>query len=538
MTAFDLLLRGGTVVDGTGGPGRRADVGVLGDRVLAIGDLDAVTGGDVETVIDVGGRVVAPGFIDPHGHSDGSVFLDGALASHLHQGFTTQLSGNCGESLAPITDAGREIVDLALRTHELEAHWSTFGEYLDRVAEQPLGPNVAFLVGHGTIRGSVIGSDAGSATPAELRAMVKAVEAALDAGAIGLSSGLIYAPGMHAPAEELETLVAAAARHGGLYATHMRNEATNLLVSIEEAIRTIRAAGDGARLQVSHLKCGSRAVWGRADEAIGLLEAARAEGLDVAADQYPYTAAGTTLTTILPPALQALGVDACVDALADPHLRDLVRREIAQGVSGWENVASDPGWAGLRISNAASRPEWAGRSLHELADELRADPADLAFDVLVENRLDVSVLIDCMTEPDVETIIAVPWIAVCTDAEGRRPGHPILDAGRPHPRTYGSTARVLGRYARERHVQPLESAIAKLSSVPAARLGLRDRGVIREGAMADLVVFDPATVLDRATDTEPARYPVGIEHVVVNGRVAIRDGVETGDRAGRLLRRS
>jgi len=538
MTAFDLMLRGGTVVDGTGGPGRRADVGVLGDRILAIRDLDAVTDGDVQVELDVGGRVVAPGFVDPHGHSDGSLFLDGALASHLHQGFTTQLSGNCGESLAPITDAGREIVDLALRTHELEARWSTFAEYLDRVAEQPLGPNVAFLVGHGTIRGSVLGPDARTPTPNELAAMVEAVEAALDAGAIGLSSGLIYAPGVHAPPEELEALVAATARLGGLYATHMRNEAADLLRSIEEAVRTIRAAGEGARLQVSHLKCGSRTVWGRAGEALALLEAARAEGLDVAADQYPYTAAGTTLTTILPPALQALGVDACIEALADPHLRDVVRAEIALGVSGWENVASDPGWAGLRISNAGSRPEWAGRSLQELADELRADPADLAFDVLVENRLDVSVLIDCMTEPDIETIMAVPWIAVCTDAEGRRPGHPILDAGRPHPRTYGTTARVLGRYVRERQVRSLETAVAKLSSVPAGRLGLHDRGVIREGAMADLVVFDAETVLDRATGMEPARYPVGIDHVVVNGRVAIRDGVETGERSGRLLRRS
>jgi len=345
-------------------------------------------------------------------------------------------------------------------------------------------------------------------------------------------------PGMHARPIELEALVAAVARRDAMYSTHMRNEGRGLFESLDEAIGVIRAVGPRARLQVSHLKCGSRAVWDRAGEAVGVLEAARSEGFDVAADQYPYTAAGTTLATILPPALQALGVDACVEALADPHLRDVVRGEIAHGISGWENVALDPGWAGLRISNAASRPEWAGRSLQDLADELHADPADLAFDVLVEDRLDVSVLIDCMTEPDVEAIMAVPWIAVCTDAEGRRPGHPILDAGRPHPRTYGTTARVLGRYVRDRGVQSLEVAVARLSSVPAARLGLRDRGVIREGAIADLVVFDPDTVLDRATDTEPARYPAGIDHVVVNGRVAIRDGAETGERPGLLLRRS
>jgi dihydroorotase/N-acyl-D-amino-acid deacylase len=538
VTAFDLLLRGGTLIDGTGTAGRRADIGVLGDRILAVGDLSAVADADVVRVMDVTDRVVSPGFVDPHGHSDGSLFLDGALASHLHQGFTTQLSGNCGDTLAPITDTGRALVDLSLRPHQLEARWSTFAEYLARVEEQPLGPNVAILVGHGTVRGSVIGPDSRVATQAELAAMVDAVELAMDAGAFGLSTGLIYAPGMHATPFEIEVLVAAVARGDGLYSTHMRNECDGLFESLDEAIDTIRAVGPRARLQVSHLKCGSRTVWGRAGEAVAVLDAARADGYDVAADQYPYTAAGTTLATILPPALQALGVDAVVDALSDPHIRDLVRTEIAQGISGWENVAADPGWGGLRISYAASRPEWSGHTLEELGAELHADPLDLAFDALRADRLDVSVLIECMTEPDVDTIMAVPWIAVCTDAEGRRPGHPILDAGRPHPRSYGTTARVLGRYVRERGVLPLETAIARMTSVPAGRLGLRDRGVVREGAFADLVVLDPATVADRATIAEPATYPVGIEHVVVNGRIAILDGAETGDRPGRLLRRS
>ena len=343
---------------------------------------------------------------------------------------------------------------------------------------------------------------------------------------------------MHAAPAEVEVLVAATARRGGLYATHMRNESDELFASLDESIAAVRAGGSGARLQVSHLKCGAKAVWGRAGEAVARLEAARAEGLDVAADQYPYTAASTTLATVLPPALQALGVDQCVAALTDPHIRDLVRNEIGRGISGWENVAADPGWDGIRIAFAASHPDWAGRSLTELADEAHADPSDLAFDALVADRLDVSVVIDCMSEPDVETIMAVPWIAVCTDAEGRRPGHPILDAGRPHPRAYGSTARVLGRYVREREVVSLETAIAKLTSVPAARIGLRDRGVIRDGAVADLVVFDPATVADEATYVDPARYPTGIQHVIVNGRGAILDGAETGERAGRLLRRS
>jgi dihydroorotase/N-acyl-D-amino-acid deacylase len=321
----------------------------------------------------------------------------------------------------------------------------------------------------------------------------------------------------------------------------MRDETAGLFDSLDESIAAIRAAVDAgatdARLQVSHLKCGARAVWGRADEAVARLAAARDDGLAVTADQYPYTAAATTLATIVPPALLALGVDDCVAALADLEVRDRVRIEIEDGVSGWENVAADPGWGGLVISYAASHPDWSGASLAELGERLDRDPLDVAFDALIDDRLDVSVVIHCMDDADIERILVEPWIGVCTDAEGRRPGHPILDAGKPHPRTYGSTAQVLGTFVRDRGVLPLETAIAKLTSASASAIGLRDRGVIREGALADLVVFDPATIADVATYAEPSRHPTGIELVVVNGRVAVRDGAETGERAGRLLRR-
>lgn len=536
MATFDALIRGGTVVDGTGAPGRWADVGILGDRIAAVESL-AAEGNTAELEIDATGRVVAPGFIDPHGHSDGSLFVDGALASHLHQGFTTQLSGNCGDSLAPITHRGRELVDLALRANDLEATWTTFAEYLDRAEEQAVGPNVAFLVGHGTIRGAIVGSEARPASNDDVRAMANEVDAALDAGAFGLSSGMIYAPGMHATAEEVATLVRVAARRGGLYATHMRNEATGLFDSIDEALSTIEAAGDGARLQISHLKCGSKTVWGRSSEAIDRLEGARARGVDVAADQYPYAAAATTLAIVLPSALLGLGVNACVAALRDPYVRDDVRLQMEAGISGWENVARDPGWEGIRIASAPSHPDWAGHSIDELAVTSGRDPTDVAFDALVDDRLDVSIVLHCMRDDDVETILAVPWIAVCTDAEGRRSGHPILDAGKPHPRTYGSTARVLGEYVRGRGTLTLEAAVAKLTSVPAERLGLCDRGVLREGALADVVIFDPEIVADRATYENPATYPAGIEHVFVNGRPAILNGMETGERPGRLLRR-
>jgi N-acyl-D-amino-acid deacylase len=370
--------------------------------------------------------------------------------------------------------------------------------------------------------------------------MVHEVEAALGCGAFGLSSGLIYAPGMHALNGELPALVTAATRRGGLYATHIRNESDGLFEALDEAVSTIRAAVDAgvddARLQVSHLKCGSSAVHGRAAEAVAVLDRARAEGMNIAADQYPYTAASTTLATILPPALLGLGIDESVAALSDPEVRGRVRSEIEQGISGWENVGRDPGWAGIRIAQSASHADWSGRSLAELGESLGADPAELAFDALMDDRLDVAIVIDCMIEDDIEAILAVPWIAVCTDASGRRPDHRILGAGKPHPRTYGSTAKVLGDYVRDRGTLSLETAIAKLTSVPAARFGLRDRGVLREGAFADLVVFDPQRIQDRATYDEPDRHPSGIDHVVVNGLVAVRDGAPTTERAGRLLR--
>lgn len=538
---FDLLIRNGLLVDGSGTPGRPADVGVTGDRIAAIGDLSAVADADVATVIDAAGHVVAPGFVDPHGHSDPSVLIDAALVSHLRQGYTTQLSGNCGDTLAPLTPASRALLDPFLAAHELDPDWTTFAQYLDRVEEQPLGPNVAFLVGHGTVRSAVLGPDDGAPDERELATMVAHVDEAMDAGALGISTGLIYAPGIHARPEEIAALVAAVARRDGLYATHMRNEADGVVAAIDEALATARAAssiaGCQVRLQVSHLKAAARAVYGRGGELVAQLERARAAGVDVAADQYPYAAAATTLATVLPPDILALDLDDAVAALRDPSARARIRDRQARGISGWENVALDPGWAGIAISWCPSRPGWSGRTLAEIAADEHGDPADLAMDALADDRLAVDCVIHCMDERDVETIMAVPWIAVCTDATGRRPGHSVLGRGVPHPRTYGSSARVLGHYVRDRSVLPLETAVAKLSAVPAARLRLRDRGLVREGWAADLVVFDPATVADLATYERPAVHPAGVRDVVVNGRAAVLDGAETGERPGRLLRR-
>jgi N-acyl-D-aspartate/D-glutamate deacylase len=510
---------------------------VVGDRIRAVGDLSgAVEAKGTALVVDATGRVVCPGFIDPHGHSDASVLVDPTVASHLHQGFTTQLSGNCGDSLAPVAPPGREMVELAMAGIDRRPTWRTFAEYLAEVERLPLGPNHAFLVGHGTIRGAVLGPADRRATDDELKVMVRHLREALDVGALGLSSGLIYPPGIHAPTDELVRLASVTTRRGGLYATHIRNESDGLFEALDEAIETIRATG-GGRLQVSHLKAGSRSVWGRAVEAVERIERARAQGLDVAADQYPYTAAATTLEVILPPEMLGSPIEALVRALGDRDVRDRVKQQIRTGLPGWEDSAADLGWAGFRIADSRTHADWAGHTLAELGAELGRDPADLAFDLLADDRLETSVVIECMSESDVEAIMAVPWVAVCTDASGHRPGDPLLGGGIPHPRAYGSAPRVLGRYVRERGVLSVEAAIAKLTAVPAERLGLTGRGVIRAKASADLVVFDPATVVDEATELQPHRFPTGIAHVVVNGVPAILDGRETGRAAGRLLRR-
>lgn len=538
---YDLLLRGGLLVDGSGAPARRADVAVTGDRIAAIGDLSAVDRGSVREVLDVSGLVVAPGFVDPHSHSDASVLVDGALASHLRQGYTTQLSGNCGETLAPLTPASRSLLDPLMTAHGVVPTWTTFGGYLEAVDRQPKAANIAFVVGQGTVRASVLG--ASDRTPAEdaLRAMEAHVAEAMDAGALGISTGLIYPPGIHASPSEIARLIAVAFRAGGVYATHMRNEADAVAQAIDEAIATAREAerlaGVPGRLQVSHLKVASTPAFGTAPALVAQLETARAAGLDVAADQYPYTAAHTTLATILPPAVLALELDAAVALLRSPEGRRRIREAWRIGEGTWENVVADPGWGGLVVAWSATRPHWAGRSLEEIAALEGGDPGDLALDVLADERLAVDCVQHCMAEADVSAIMAVPWIAVCTDAETRRPDHPILGRGHPHPRGYGSAPRVLGRYARDWGVLPLETAVAKLSGVPAARLGLDRRGEVREGWAADLVAFDPAAVLDLATFETPARYPVGIAHVVVNGRIALRDGEPTGALPGRLLRR-
>jgi len=528
---FDLLLCGGTLIDGTGAPARPADLGIVGDRVVAVGEL---RGREAQQALDLSGLFVTPGFVDLHAHSELSLLADGRGVSKVRQGVTTEISGQCGFSAAPLLGQAREELPVFLNRLGLEPDWETMAEFLARLERQGVALNFGTLVGHGTLRYAVVGGSDRPATPQQRTAMARLLAQALEEGALGLSSGLFYAPGSYADHEELAALARVAAAQGGLYASHVRNEAAGLMAALEEAVAVGRATG--ARVEISHLKLGARSLWGGAERLLAWLEAVRAEGVDLGWDQYPYTASATSLDALVPPPFHAGGTAALLTRLRDPQTRAEIARMLTSGSpSDWENMAEDQAWEEFLLSFHPSRPELAGHTLAEIAAAAGADPLQTALDLIVESEAQATMVHFGMDEEDVTTILRHPQTAIITDAEALAADGPLAE-GVPHPRAYGTYPRVLARYVREQGVLTWEEAIRKMTSLPAARVGLRDRGVVGPGAFADLVVLDPATIADRATFTEPHRYPAGICHVLVNGRFVVRDGQQTDERPGRVLR--
>ncbi len=528
---YDLLLYGGTLIDGTGAPARPADLGIVGDRIVAVGDL---RGREAQQAFDLSGLFVTPGFVDIHAHSELTLLADGRGASKVRQGVTSEISGLCGFSAAPLQGQAREELPTFLNRLGLEPDWETMADFLARIERQGVALNFGTLVGHGTLRYAALGGADRPATLDEREAMARLLAQALEEGALGLSSGLFYAPGSYADHQEMAALAAVAAAYGGLYATHIRNESAGLMPALEEAIAVGRATG--IRVEIAHLKLGARPQWGGAERLLAWLDAIRAEGIDLGWDQYPYTAAATSLDALVPPPFHAGGTAALLARLCDPQARAEIASLLTAGSSqGWENVIEDSDWEDFLLSFFPPRPELAGRTLADIAAAAEADPLAMALDLIVESKAQAGMVHFCMAEEDVATILRHPHTAVVTDAEALAADGPLAE-GVPHPRAYGTYPRVLARYVREQGLLTWEEAVRKMTALPAARAGLRDRGLVREGAFADLVAFDPATIADTATFTDPHRYPAGIRHVLVNGRFAVRDGEQTDERAGRVLR--
>jgi N-acyl-D-amino-acid deacylase len=494
---MDLLIRGATVYDGFGGPARAADVAVTDGRIEAVGDLSAERGG---TEVTATGLALAPGFIDVHSHDDFAVFLMPEMDFKVGQGVTTTVVGNCGLGAAPFGAAQRYLAFFGADGHRdrLPA-WTTYGDYLDAVEADPPALNVAVLVGHGTLRLDAMTDDRRAPTDGELAGMLDTLAAGLDAGCVGYSTGLIYEPGRYSRTDELVTLAREMAQFGGVYTSHMRNESDGLLGAVAETIRI--GEDGGVPVQISHHKASGRSAWGLVNDSLALVDRARDRGVDVTADQYPYTASSTSLFAVL-----------------QNH------EEGVQGIGAVE-------WERIKLASAPRHPEWEGRSVADLASQLGTDPVEAARMIVDAEGYSAVVVIEGMSEDDVRTVMAHPTTMIGSD------GIPSF-GGKPHPRLYGTFARVLGHYVRDVGVLPLEEALHRMTGMPAAKFGLTGRGVVEPGAFADLVLFDPATIDDVATYDAPRRYPAGMSAVWVNGTCVMTDGVHTGARPGRALRRA
>ena len=530
--AFNLLLRRGLVFDGSGAPPQVADVGIVGDRVAAIGDLSALRG---RQEIDASGLAVAPGFINMLSWATESLILDPSAESDLRQGVTLEVFGE-GVSMGPLNPAMRAELRLRQGERRFDVEWTTLGEYLEFLEKRGVATNVASFVGATSVRIHELGHADRAPTPRELERMCELVRQAMREGALGVGSALIYAPAAFAGPAELEALACAAAESGGGYISHLRSESTRLLEAVDELIGIARRTRQHA--EIYHLKAAGAAAWPLLEPAIARIEAARAEGLDVSANMYPYLAGASGLDASMPPWAQEGGHVAWMARLRDPAQRREIVAQIARPDPSWESLYAAAGSADnvrlLGFHNPALQA-CTGLSLGEVARRRGQRPEETLVDLVLEDNSRVNVAYFMMDEALVRRQLALPWVSLCSDEEALAPRAPFLRQA-PHPRAYGAFARFLGHYVRDQRVVGLAEGIRRLTSLPADNLRLRDRGLLRVGAYADVVVFDPARIADRATYAEPHQFATGVEHVIVNGQLALRDGQLTGARPGRVVR--
>jgi N-acyl-D-amino-acid deacylase len=528
---FDVVIKGGTVYDGTGGPGRRADVGIRGDRITAVGDLAAP---GAAAVIDATGLAVAPGFINMLSWSTDSLIADGRSEGEIRQGVTTQIFGE-GSSMGPLNaDMKRRAID-QMGDIKYDITWTTLSEYLRELERRGVSQNVASFVGATTIREHVIGLDDRKATPAEMHEMRALVQQEMEAGALGIGSSLIYAPAFYADTAELTELCKVAARYRGKYISHIRSEGNRLLEAVDELITIARNAGIPA--EIYHLKAAGQANWGKVNEVIARVEAARKQGLKITADMYTYTAGSTGLDASMPPWVLDGGYEAAYKRLRDPEQRQRISQAIRTPASDWENLYLAAGSADrvLLVEFKSDRLKpLTGKTLAEAARLRGEDPVDTIMNLVVEDQSRVGAVYFMISEDNIRREIALPWVSFGSDAASMAPRLPFTRSA-THPRAYGNFARVLGKYVREERILTLAEAVRKLSGLPATTLELDHRGFVKPGMFADVVVFDPATIADRATFESPHQYAVGVQHVFVNGLQVLRDGEHTGALPGRAL---
>jgi N-acyl-D-amino-acid deacylase len=528
---YSVLIKDGKVIDGSGNPWYRGDIGVEGDAIRAIGDLSSEK---ADVKIDAHGLTVAPGFIDIHTHSDIPLLVQGEGHAHIRQGITTNIIGNCGGSAGPITDVSLDYHQ-EMRVAEfggMVLDWRTLGDYLARLERQKVSLNVVPLVGQGTIRGSVMGFADRPPTESELCRMKNLVRQAMQEGAFGLSSGLIYVPGSYAQTDEVAELAKVASEHGGTYNSHIRGENDTLLDAIAEAIEIGRRAR--MPVEIAHFKAMGRHMWGRSIDSLRMVDEARAEGIDVTCDQYPYNASATGLGAYMPAWAHIGGTDALLMRLQDPAARAKMKHDILNGTPGWVSLHKGVGWDNTMVTGCP-KPELEGLSIAEIAQQRGIDEFDAAFDVLFECGGRVSVVYFTISDEDIERIMRHPAVMIGSDSSAIAAEGPLAK-GKPHPRSFGTFVRVLGYYAREKKTITLQEAVKKMTSLPAQKMRLFDRGLLRPGMKADIVVFNPDTVRDNGTYKDPLHYPTGIEHVFVNGKHTIKCGEHTGARAGAVLR--
>jgi len=529
---YDVLIKNGRIIDGSGRPGYMADLAINGDRIARIGKLSNAT---ANRVIDARGLVVAPGFIDMLGQSETYLLIDPRAMSKVMMGVTTEVTGE-GESIAPINERQIREQEDFLKRFNLTIDWQTLDEYFKRLERQGSGVNLGTFVGATQVREYVTGFDDRPPTASELEQMKKLVAQAMNDGALGLSTSLQYVPARFAKTDEIVELAKVARQFGGIYATHQRSEANALDQSLAEVFEIARRAR--IPVEIWHLKTAYKKNWGRMPEVLNKIRRARSQGLDITADIYPYIAGSTSLSACLPPWALEGGVEKVLARLRDPQTRERLKQEISSDARDWENIYLGSGGPGGVLVSAVVNRELEsvqGKRISEIAEEQKKDPLDAVFDLLLADHGQTSAIYFMMSEADMNAAMRAPFVSFCTDSGARATDGPLAGS-KSHPRGWGSYPRILGRYVRDQKLLSLEAAIQKMTGAPAARVSIRDRGLLKPDLFADITIFDPARVMDRATFEMPNQYPEGIQYVLVNGQIAVDKGQRTPVLSGRVVR--